>query len=457
MAAPIHRHAHAPPLPRPLRYIVSSFQRFAELEASSGLLMLLAAVVALLWANSPWKEAYHHLWETELVVGIEPSPLALPLEGWINDALMTFFFFVVGLEIKREITVGELSSPRRVMFPLMAAVGGMALPALIYVSVMVWAGTPQFLRGWGIPVATDIAFALGVLALLGRRAPTALKIFLTTLAIADDIGGILIIAVFYTAELNLTWLAIGLGIFLLALLLSRLHVYSPLPYFVLGVLVWWAIFHSGVHATISGVLMAFAIPVRRFLDREDFIARSQRVLREMHENIKNNDVYRAGLSTLEWLAERAQSPLQRLETELHPWVAFLIVPLFALANAGVTVEGNPRETLNHPVFLGVFLGLVLGKPFGILLTSWLSVKLRLADKPSTLGWRHIFGVGWLAGIGFTVALFIANLAFPGQDVLDYAKLGILAASAIAGVTGYVLLFSFGLRTPEDETALPHEE
>lgn len=456
MVAPTRRQEYAPPLPRPLHFIVSSFQRFAELEASGGLLMLLAAAVALVWANSPWQEIYHHLWETELVVGIEPTPLAMPLEAWINDALMTIFFFVVGLEIKREITVGELASPRRVMFPLMAAVGGMALPALIYVAVMAWAGTPQYLRGWGIPVATDIAFALGVLALLGRRAPTALKIFLTTLAIADDIGGILIIALFYTADLHPDWLILGLGFFALALLLGRLHVYSPLPYFVIGVVVWWAIHHSGVHATISGVLMAFAIPVRRFLDRENFITRSQQVLYEMRENIENSDVYRAGLSTLEWLAERAQSPLQRLETELHPWVAFVIVPLFALANAGVTVEGDIRATFNHPVFLGVFLGLVLGKPFGILLTSWLSVKLRLADKPASLAWRHIFGVGWLAGIGFTVALFIANLAFPGQAVLDYAKLGILGASAVAGIIGYILLFLFGLRGEKNES-VPEEK
>ncbi|MDQ7028538.1 MAG: Na+/H+ antiporter NhaA [Ardenticatenia bacterium] len=444
MAAPsLRRERVGPPLPRPLQYIVTSFQRFAELEASGGLLILFSATLAMIWANSPWEELYHRVWETELVIGFEPRPLIMPLEKVINDALMTVFFFVVGLEIKREVTVGELSSPRRVMFPLMAAVGGMAMPALIYVTVMLVFGTPEYLRGWGIPVATDIAFALGVLALLGRRAPSALKIFLTTLAIADDIGGILVIALFYTAELNVRWLLVGLAVFGMAMLLARARIHRPWPYFLLGLIVWWAFLQSGVHATIAGVLMAFAIPVRRFLDREEFIKRSQQVLYEMREHIEHSSVYRSGLATLEALAEQAQSTLQRLETELHPWVAFVIVPLFALANAGVTVEGDTAGTLSHPVFLGVLLGLFVGKPLGITLMSWLGVRLGLAERPASLAWRHVFGVGWLGGIGFTVALFIANLAFPGHEVLDYAKLGILGASLMAGLIGYGLLFTFG--------------
>ncbi len=456
MAAPsLRRERVGPPLPRPLQYIVTSFQRFTELEASGGLLILFSATLAMIWANSPWEEFYHKLWETEAVIGLEPMLLVMPLEKVINDALMTIFFFVVGLEIKREVTVGELASPRRVMFPLMAAVGGMAVPALIYAAVMVIFGTPEYMRGWGIPVATDIAFALGVLALLGRRAPPALKIFLTTLAIADDIGGILVIAIFYTEKLNLLWLVVGLAVFGVALLLGRARIHRPWPYFLLGVVVWWAFLQSGVHATIAGVLMAFAIPVRRFLDREEFIKRSQQVLYEMREHIEHSSVYRSGLATLEALAEQAQSTLQRLETMLHPWVAFVIVPLFALANAGVTIEGDSAETLRHPVFLGVLLGLFLGKPLGITLVSWLSVRLGLAERPASLAWRHVFGVAWLAGIGFTVALFIANLAFPGQEALDYAKLGILSASAMAGLIGYALLFSFGPGSGTGETSPEH--
>nr|WP_290665533.1 Na+/H+ antiporter NhaA [Ardenticatena sp.] len=415
--------------------IVRAFQDFAHQEASGGIVVLLATVVALLWANiSP--HTYEQFWH-DIKVGISwgDNALKMSLGHWINDGLMVIFFFVVGLEIKREVTVGELRSIKRVTFPIAAAIGGMVMPALIYVAFN-W-GEPT-LSGWGIPMATDIAFALGVLALLGSRIPTSLKIFLTTLAIADDMGAVLIIALFYTSNLSVTWLLLGLAAIGVALILNRLRFYRSWVYLLLGIVAWYGFLQSGVHATIAGVLMAFTIPVRRFLDRRTFLNNARRLLAEMEDAIENDDLFRSGIDTLEQLSENAQSPLRRLETTLHPVVAFFIVPVFALANAGVYIEGGVGDMLGSPLFLGIALGLALGKPVGIFLGAYLSSLLKLGQKPDAVSWAHILGAGMLGGIGFTVALFIATLGLP-ESALPVAKLSILTASFIAGVGGVIWL------------------
>lgn len=425
------------PLARPLAEIVLTFRQFAHLEASSGILILASAVVALLLANSPMGELYAAIWQQHITVGVTGLlVIDESLGHWINDGLMAVFFFVVGLEIKREIAVGELSSPRNVLLPLLAAIGGMVVPAALYTLVTI--GTPE-VRGWGIPMATDIAFALGIMSLVGKRVPLSLKIFLTTFAIIDDIGAILVIALFYSSGIALEWLALGFIGLVAALLLNRGRVYAVLPYFVIGLFVWLAFLESGVHPTIAGVAMAFTIPGRVWLDRPHFLDDSRHLLDEMDRYVEDDEVYRSGIATLETLAEQAQSPLQRLENTLHPWSAFLVLPLFALANAGVVVPDTIRDTMTQGLTVAIVAGLVIGKQIGIVGVTWISVRLGLTQLPEGLGWRHIYAAGWLAGIGFTVSLFIAELAFAGSDAIVNAKLGVLAGSAVSAIGGLALL------------------
>ncbi|HEX2035187.1 MAG TPA: Na+/H+ antiporter NhaA [Chloroflexota bacterium] len=432
------------------------FRKFAHQEASGGVLLLLCTVLALVWANSPWADGYAALWHTPVTVGVGGFELSEDLLHWINDGLMAVFFFVVGLEIKRELLVGELASPRRAALPIAAAVGGMLVPAALY--ALLNAGT-EGARGWGVPMATDIAFALGVLALLGSRVPVALKVFVTALAVVDDIGAVLVIALFYTP--SLVWPALMWAAACLAGLvaLNRLGVRRPLPYGLLGVALWLATFQSGIHATVAGVLLAITIPARSRIDAGSFAARGQALL----------DVFRgaspaaspgapavavvgeeqlAAVGALEEACEQVQTPLQRLEHSLHPWVAFGIMPVFALANAGVALGAQAGgEALTHHVTLGVLLGLVLGKQLGVTLFTWLAVRTGLAALPSGVTWRHIYGGGWLAGIGFTMSLFITGLAFDDPATAARAKVGILVASLIAGVGGWLLLRATGRDRP----------
>lgn len=439
----------------PVERILRPFQRFAKIEAAGGILLLVSTIVALAWANSPWGESYHRLWEAELWIGLGEFGLVKPLHLWINDGLMAVFFFLVGLEIKREMLVGELASPRKAALPLFAALGGMVVPAAIYIALN--AGQAGA-RGWGIPMATDIAFALGVLALLGRRVPLVLKVFLAALAIVDDIGAVLVIALFYTAEISWFSLAVGGGFLIALMVANRLGSRSLGVYVLLGIGLWVAFLKSGVHATVAGVLLAMTIPARTRIEPERFLDRGRSVLDRFEgaiepgrENSLINARQQAAVQALETAAEQVQAPLQRLEHSLHSWVAFGIMPLFAFSNAGVVLAGNVSSALTQPVFLGVVTGLVFGKQLGILFFTWLSVRVGLAVLPVGVTWRHIHGIAWLGGIGFTMSLFIANLAFADPLLLLLAKLAILTASLISGIGGWLWLRNAGVASENEDS------
>ena len=421
----------------PIELLTSVFLRFAKLEAAGGILLLVSTIVALVWANSPWSQTYYELWNTQVSIGFGRFSLSETRLEWINDGLMSIFFFLVGLEIKREVLIGELSSVRQAAFPFVAALGGTIVPALIY--VLVTHGNSDAQKGWGIPMATDIAFALGVLSLLGRRVPVSLKIFVTALAIVDDIIAVLVIALFYTDKIAVFSLVVALAGVALCFGANLLGVRKPMFYTAIGIFVWWAVLKSGVHATVAGVLLSFTIPVRTYVDRDLFLERGRRVLDQFEGASPNSAEALAAVRTLEEQCELVQSPLHRIEHNLHPWVSFLVMPLFAFANAGVGILGNILPALRHPASMGVALGLFIGKPLGIWMFAWLSVKTRLAKLPSELSWGNIFGAGSLCGIGFTMALFIATLAFGEGALLDMSKIGILGASLLAGICGSGLL------------------
>ena len=437
--------------PTPAEKLLRPIQSFIKIEASGGILLMALTAVALIWANSPWAAAYNALWQTHFTIGLGSFILNKPLILWINDGLMAIFFFVVGLEIKREVLSGELSSLRKAALPISAAIGGMVVPAGIYVLI---AGGSEGAAGWGIPMATDIAFALGVMALLGSRVPLSLKIFLTALAIVDDIGAVLVIALFYTAQISWFSLAVGGGFLLALIAANRLGVRHPIVYLLLGLGLWTAFLKSGVHATIAGVLLAMTIPARPRIDVEEFGRHSQNLLDRFRgasllgDAGERGEVQQTAIHALEAACIKVESPLQRMEHALHPWITFFIIPVFALANAGVSLEGNIGGSLFHPVGLGIIFGLFFGKQLGITLFSWLAVKTGLAELPGDISWRQIYGTSCLAGIGFTMSLFIATLAFGDSPLLTVSKIGILAASMIAGVVGWSLLRFGRTGTPE---------
>ena len=423
------------------------FQQFTRLQASGGILLLLATILALLWANSGWGRGYFELWETYLKISLGDLSLSESLLHWVNDGLMVIFFFVVGLEIKREVLVGELASLKRAALPLMAAVGGVLLPAAIYT---VFNNGGEGASGWGIPMATDIAFLLGLLAVLGSRVPVSLKIFFTALAIVDDLGAVLVIALFYSGEIE--WAALGVGLIFLAVLivLNRARVRHPLPYSLLGIGLWLAFLESGIHPTIAGVLLAMTIPARTVVYAEAFLAQCVSALGGLQSDAHEEESRRqqAAAQTLEVIAERIQTPLQRMERSLNPWVAYLIVPVFALANAGVDLSGDLAKALTGSISLGIVAGLVVGKPLGITLFSWIAVKTGIADIPFGVTWRQLFAASWLAGIGFTMSLFIASSAFEAAELLSTAKVSILVASLLAGGIGFGLLALTNVRQEE---------
>ncbi len=427
----------------PIERVVRPFQRFAQAESSGGIVLLIATIIALVWANTPWWESYHHLWGTPLQLNIGTIQLEMTLHHFINDGLMVIFFFMVGLEIKREIMVGELASPRAAALPIAAAIGGMLIPASLYALVNV-GGIGA--AGWGIPMATDIAFALGVLALMGPRIPLGLKVFLAALAIVDDLGAVLVIALFYTAEVNVAALGIGAVVVLGLIGLNVLGVRNLLVYTLFGLVLWGAFLASGVHATIAGVLLAMTIPARTRLNTHQFVEVGQGYLNDFKEtagqgsNVMTNHDQQVAIHGLEKSCEAAQTPLLRMEHGVHYWVAFLIIPIFALSNAGVHLNVDLGSAISHPVTLGIILGLVIGKPLGITVLAWAAVRMGLASLPHGVTWGQIHGVSWLGGIGFTMSLFVANLAFgEGSALLDAAKIGVLAASTIAAITGWILL------------------
>ena len=383
-----------------INYITTPFRWFFRLEAASGLLLLISAILALIISNSDLSVYYFDILKTHISIGTENFGLDLSILHWINDVLMCIFFFIVTLEIKREFIHGELSSPKQASLPIIAAIGGMAVPAIIYVIINFETGNT--LRGWAIPSATDIAFSIGVLSLLGKRVPVSLKIFLMALAIIDDLGAIIIIAFFYSTELQYIYLILMRGSFLALLIINKFGVKKFMPYLFIGILLWYFTHESGIHSTISGVLLALSIPHR--VHEKDF------------------------------------SLLLKLEHFLSPYVAFGIMPLFALANAGVSLEGISMNTFMKPVPLGILCGLFFGKQIGVFLFSIISIKLKIAQMPNNSNWLNFYGVGILTGIGFTMSLFVGNLAFvENTQYLDGVKIGVLAGSLLSTLVGYFIL------------------
>ena len=421
-----------PRLPRePVHSVAGPLQQFLHVEAASGVVLLLATLTALVLANSPWSDKFLGIWNTRVGLTLGGFSLDGSLKHWINDGLMAVFFFVIGLEVKRELVLGELNELRKATLPLVAALGGMLVPAGIYFALQ--RGQPGE-PGWGIPMATDIAFVVGCMAVLGSRVPTGLRVMLLSLAIVDDIGAILVIAVGYTEHIDTTALALGAGGIVLTLIMAKAGIRSIGVYTLMGILIWLAFHESGVHATIAGVILGLITPVRGWVDDE-----------LLHSTVKAaDDALDSGDASVSHYAlargvERASrenlSPLVRIETSLHPWVGFAIMPVFALANAGVPVS---MDAIGEPVALAVLAGLLLGKPLGIVGFSWLATRTGLASLPENVSWAAVLGGSLLSGIGFTMALFIAGLAL-GDDLLDTAKVGVLVASGLAAAAGMGVL------------------
>jgi NhaA family Na+:H+ antiporter len=435
-----------------LSRIFQPFQEFVRLESAGGLLLLACTIIALLLANSSLHQYYIDFWQTEISIGVEGALLTKSLLHWVNDGLMCIFFFVVGLEIKRELIIGELASIKRAILPIAAALGGMIIPAIIYYCFTAGTGTEA---GWGIPMATDIAFSLGVLTLLGSRVPHQLKVLLTAFAIIDDLGAVLVIAFFYGSQIHWFFLVTAAFVFLTLLFANWGGIRRPIVYLILGTVLWFALLESGIHATIAGVLLAVTIPVRPGIESKDFIERLLSLLDRFKTKNRTSQhgtltqEQQAVIQTIEFSCHEAETPLQRFEHQLHPWVTFAIMPIFALANAGVILDENLGSVLTTPLALGILFGLIVGKQAGITLFAWISVKAGLAELPLSVTWKHIYGIGWLGGIGFTMSLFIANLAFSNELFLGISKTAVLMSSFIAGSVGAIFLYFLSKRNAKN--------
>ena len=423
--------------------ITEPIQRFVKQEKSGGIVLGISVLAALYLANSPWSDEYFHFLENKIgIVFNDVSFLKYSLHHWINDGLMAIFFFVIGLELKREIVAGELSNPRKALLPIGAALGGMLIPAIIYFSLN---PTGEASNGWGIPMATDIAFALGVLHFLGKRRPLSLKIFLTALAIVDDLGAVLVIAFFYTSEISIQSLLVGLGFVLVMYVGNKMGIRNILFYAIIGIVgVWIAFLLSGVHATIAAVLAAFVIPANVGIKENIFIERIRNSINKFKDILPNDKVTLTDeqihqLEIIKKDTNCAIPPLQRLEHAMHPIVTFIVLPIFALANAGVSMNVDVQELFSTNVALGVSLGLLAGKVIGIVGITWLLVKLRIAPFPEGMNLRNLFGISFLASIGFTMSLFISSLAFTDEIIITQAKIGIFTASIIGGIVGFFIL------------------
>ncbi len=456
-------------------YLLLPIKGFIEKQTSVGLLLIFSAILAMIVANSPLAEQYHAFWKQYIHIGFNDSVLSKNLLHWINDGLMSIFFFMVGLELKREIIQGELSTFRGAVLPVAAAIGGMLFPALIY--YFFTAGSSA-VSGWGIPMATDIAFALGLLYLLGDKVPLSLKVFLTALAIVDDLGAVLVIALFYTADISMDNLAMG-GFFLLVLFTANyVGIRNTIFYAIVGIGgLWMAVMLSGVHATIAAVIAAFAIPSTKKINAPLFLRKVKFLSYQIKKQLKlqrtredkddefdeeeDRDKITNMIEKFSSLTVDATPPLQRLEHALHPLVSFVILPLFAFANAGVTLTSQSFAFLQSPVTIGVVSGLILGKFLGVVLFTRLMVFLKISQLPKGVAWKHVYGVGILAGIGFTMSFFITELAFTNEDFRIQAKMGILVASLVAGLTGYFYLWLISKKPkkvpakvePKERTAL----
>ena len=415
------------------------FNRFLHNESIGGILLLICAIISLVCANVPELNFLHDIWKQDAGISIGSFSLNMKIEHWINDGLMAIFFFVVGLEIKREMLVGELSSFKHAALPIFAAVGGMIVPALIYSLFNV--GTPSA-NGWGIPMATDIAFAIGILSLLGNRVPVGLKVFLTALAIVDDLGAIIVLAIFYpTHALHFDMLLYAALVAGFLYLLNRNKVRGLLFYIVPGVVLWWLILQSGIHATIAGVILALTIPSKTLINEVRFSVRMKYLLQKF-KDVSNSEIEVLAnphqqhiIHQMDNHIEEINPLMHKFESALHPWVTFAIMPIFALANSGVELSGGLMQDSIPPVAIGIFLGLFLGKPIGIFLFSLISVKLKFAELPSGTNWKQVFALGMIAGIGFTMSIFIDSLAFDDQNLVNIGKAAILGTSSIAAILG----------------------
>lgn len=425
----------------PVDYLKEPINALRRSGMAIGVILFLAAVAAMIVANSPLADWYHHFWEKELILSFDGRELEINLHHVINDGLMAIFFFLVGLEIKREFIAGELSTVRKASIPVVAAIGGMVAPALIFL----WISPPETSKGWGIPMATDIAFALGLISMVRRRLAPSVKVFITSLAVVDDIGAVLVIAFFYTSELNIEQLYIAGGALILLILANRMGVRSVLFYSVIGIGgIWVAFFYSGIHPTIAGILLAFTIPASYRIDKDQFTDKLKRLYRSllktdsisMAMNTKEEDELLSGIRSA---GDAARSPLQKIEHGLHDFTYFIIMPLFAFANAGITIEGDFLDLLLGPLSLGIILGLVVGKFVGISLFTRILVALGLADLPAGSNWKQIYGSSILAGIGFTMSLFISELAYENPEYQNQAKAAILVASVLAATIGLVVI------------------
>lgn len=422
------------------KIVLTPVQKFIKIESFSGILLLVATIIALLWANSPWGESYRALWQYEIGFTSGSFELNKPLILWVNDGLMAIFFFLIGLEIKREFLIGELNSLKKIAFPLFGALGGMLAPVLLFYMLN---QNPETLKGWGIPMATDIAFALAVLKILGNRVPLSLKIFLTAFAIVDDIGAVIVIALFYSASINVTMLISALFLLGVLYIMSFKGYYSKFLLISFSIIIWILFLKSGIHPTLAGILLAFSVPIRQKIDTPEFIDN----LMAITTNIKQGLQLKKPILTKEQIeqidnledwTQKYQSPLQHLEHKLHDWVAYFIIPVFALANAGVLL--NSDLNLDTVLMRNIAIALVLGNSIGISTIVLLAKKIKLIEVPKDISNKQIIGVSFLAGIGFTMAIFIATLAFNGSPAfIDSAKIGILIGSLISAIIGYTIL------------------
>ena len=438
---------------KPVKIFLLPFQRFFRMEASASILLLITAFIAIIWANTPYAESYFRLWENHLSFKIADFSLSKPLFLWINDGLMAIFFFVIGLEIKREILGGELASLKKASLPFFAALGGIFVPLSLF--LLLNHGKPGS-EGWGIPMATDIAFSLGILKLLGNKVPLGLKIFLTTFAIIDDIGAVLVIGIFYTTNVVWLYILISLGLLLILALINKLQIDFHILYLLIGLIIWYLFLKSGIHPTIAGVLVAFTIPANKRIDPYSFSERMKLLVNEFsstsHERRFLTHPQLIATDQAEGLTYKMQPLLQRLEHRLHGWVAFFIMPVFALANAGVSLTTESGEFIGFSgLSMNIALSLFFGKIIGITLFSWVAIKMKIAILPSRTNMPLIFGAGIVGAIGFTMALFINNLAYTDINLINDAKIGIIGGSLIAGVLGYIVLRMFLNRENENNS------
>lgn len=422
------------------RLLITPFQKFVKIESLSGILLFGATIIAIVWANSPFSHLYESLWQYKIGIITESFSLNKPLILWINDGLMAVFFFLIGLELKRELLIGELDTPKKAAFPFIAALGGMIIPVFLFILLN---KNPETSNGWGIPMAADIAFTLAILNLLGKRIPLSLKIFLTAFAIIDDIGAVLVIAIFYSSGID--WMLLALSIIPLAILvfLSYKKIHSKYLFLILAFIVWLLFLKSGIHPTVAGVMLAFTVPIRQKMNFKTYASK----LMEITNSIKSGTNEKsyiltkqqiAQIDNLEEISESVQSPLQQLEHRLHNWVAYFIVPIFALSNAGVAF--NSDINLEYSLIINTAICLVVGNFIGVSLFSYLSLKFKITDLPKNTSFMHVLGIACLAGVGFTMSIFIANLAFiENPAFIDSAKIGILLGSLISGISGYILL------------------